>query len=70
MNKFFYDSNGKHRKYTVRAMGPGQGFGVLDREFNVFMHTGSFSTRKAAWNWFTGLTEYLDGKFDHLMKPS
>ena len=46
----FETSRGKHRLYTVRSMGRGQGFGVVDRLRNwVVAHP--FWTREDAWEY-------------------
>lgn len=44
---------GKHRRYTVRSLGPSEGFGILDvcRSF-IVVH--SFPDRAAAWDYLKG----------------
>jgi len=50
INQKFGTSNGKHRLHTVRSMGRGQGFGVVDKLRNwIVVHP--FWTRKAAWEY-------------------
>lgn len=47
----FEDINGrKYRLYTVRSMGPGRGFGILNRYRNTF-DVSPFSKREDAWNY-------------------
>src|SRR5437667_12603634 len=47
-NATWQDADGKtHKRYVVRSMGPGRGFGVVDRYRNMVIHTGSFATRQA-----------------------
>jgi len=47
----FEDMNGrKHRLYSVRSMGAGRGFGILDRSRNVFISSVPVATRKECWD--------------------
>jgi hypothetical protein len=44
------DANGKkHRRYSVRSLGPNQGFGVVDRMTNRVV-LQNISTRGFAWS--------------------
>jgi hypothetical protein len=48
----FEDINGrKYRLYTVRSMGPGEGFGVLDRYLNAFVYGVRAFTREHCWDY-------------------
>jgi len=50
IDETFEDINGrKYRLYTVRSMGPGRGFGILDRYGNAFLYSSGFATRQEAW---------------------
>jgi hypothetical protein len=40
----------KHRRYTVRSMGPGWGYAPLDKLYNIYLWPYG-GTRKAAWDW-------------------
>ena len=42
----FQDSTGKHSRYGVRSMGPGKGFGILDKLQNRFLNLAAGSTRR------------------------
>jgi hypothetical protein len=45
----FADMSGREfRLYTVRSMGRGQGFGVLNRYRNIYIRA-PFSTREECW---------------------
>ena len=46
----FEASKGKHRQYSVRSMGPGRGFGVVDRLRNWVVAHPSW-TREDAWEY-------------------
>jgi|HubBroStandDraft_5_1064220.scaffolds.fasta_scaffold441893_1 hypothetical protein len=50
IDKKFDTSRGKHRLYTVRSLGPREGFGVLNRYSNVFL-SFRFGTRDSAWQY-------------------
>ncbi len=46
----FSDINGrKYRLYSVRSMGAGRGFGILDRYRNIFITPAPVWTREACW---------------------
>jgi len=48
----FETSKGKHRLYTARSMGSGQGFGILDRYRNMFITPSGWGrTRKECWDY-------------------
>jgi hypothetical protein len=47
----------KHKQYVVRSLGSGRGFGVLDTKRNMFITTGSFSTRAEAYSYIAELTQ-------------
>ena len=49
----FSDIDGrKHFLYAVRSMGPGQGFGILDRYRNVFLTPSGWGrSRKECWEY-------------------
>jgi hypothetical protein len=45
------DGNGrKHKLYTVRSLGPGRGFGVIDTRRNAVFNY-PFQTRGDAWDY-------------------
>lgn len=48
------DPNGrKHRRYTVRSLGPSQGFGILDVSRSFFV-VHPFPDRESAWDYLRG----------------
>lgn len=44
---------GKHRRYTVRSLGPSQGFGILDVCRSLFV-VRPFPDRESAWDYLKG----------------
>jgi hypothetical protein len=46
----FETSRGEHHLYTVRSMGPGRGFGIVDRLRN-WVIAYPFWTREDAWGY-------------------
>ena len=46
-NVQFEDSKGKHSRYGVRSLGPGKGFGILDKLRNSFLHIAMGSTSRS-----------------------
>lgn len=52
----FEDINGrKYRLYTVRSMGPGRGFNILDKYRNMFLYSEGWATRQQAWDFLKTL---------------
>jgi hypothetical protein len=57
-----FGANGReYRLYTVRSMGPGRGFGILDRYRNIFIPSIRGRTREDCLD-FLNKTDFFKGE--------